>query len=56
MMMRGIAGMAIGIVLTIGARAIAETTNSSFSIVFTGLIIGGLIYTIIGFFRWIAGR
>lgn len=43
----------LGIVLTIVFQIVATATGSSFTVVFYGMTIIGIIYFIIGFFRWI---
>jgi hypothetical protein len=56
MMMRGIIAAVLGVILTVIAQAISDSTGSSFTVVFTGLIVVGVLYTIAGFFRWLVGR
>ena len=45
-----------GVVLTIVARVVATSLGASVTVVFTGLIIVGVVYAIVGFFRWIMKR
>jgi uncharacterized membrane protein len=56
MMLRGIIAVVLGIILTVIAQAIADSTGSNFTVVFTGLVVVGALYTIAGFFRWLVGR
>lgn len=46
----------LGIVLTIVVQIIASATGSSYTVIFYGLTIVGIIYAVIGFFRWITKR
>lgn len=46
----------LGIVLTIVVQVIASATGSSYTVIFYGLTIVGIIYFIIGLFRWITKR
>jgi len=55
-MVYGLILAAAGVILTIVAQAIATSLGASVTIIFTGLIIVGVIYAIIGFFRWIMRR
>lgn len=55
-MLYGIVLAVIGVIATVISNAIASSTGSSTYIVFTGLIIVGVIYAIWGFFRWITKR
>ena len=55
-MLYGIVLAALGVVLTVVSKVIAANTGSSYSVVFTGLIIVGAIYAIIGLFRLITKR
>lgn len=55
-MLYGIGLAVLGVILTIVAQVIAASTGSSFTIVFSGMIIIGIIYALIGLFRWITQR
>lgn len=46
----------LGIVLTVVVRFIADATGSSFTLIFPVMIIGGVIYMLVGLFRMIAKR
>jgi hypothetical protein len=54
MMTRGIVAAVLGLVLTIFFYAISGATG--FTVTFTSLIVGGIIYFLIGLVRFLAGR
>jgi hypothetical protein len=59
-MLRGVILVVGGIVLSLisysCASSVAENGGTGYYTIFTGAVVIGVIYTIIGFFRWILGR
>jgi len=55
-MMYGLLLAVAGVILTVVVRVIATSIGASYTIVFSGLIVVGIIYAIIGCFRWITKR
>lgn len=60
MMLRGVILVVGGIVLSLisysCASSVAENGGTGYYTIFTGAVVIGVIYTIVGLFRWIAGR
>ena len=60
MVLRGVILVVGGIVLSLisysCASSVAENGGTGYYTIFTGAVVIGVIYTIIGFFRWITGR
>jgi hypothetical protein len=60
MMLQGVILVVGGIVLSLisysCASSVAENGGTGYYTIFTGAVVIGVIYTIIGLFRWIAGR
>ena len=54
MMGRGIVATILGIVLTLVFYTFSGATG--FTVTFTGLIVGGIIYFLVGLVRFLAGR
>jgi len=55
-MLYGLLLAVVGVILTVVARVIATSLGASYTVVFSGLIVVGVIYAIIGFFRWVTKR
>jgi uncharacterized membrane protein len=55
-MVYGLVLAVVGVILTVVVRVIATSIGASYTIVFSGLIAVGIIYALIGFFRWIMKR
>ncbi len=64
---RGLRQMLVGVLLLVGgilassisysfASSAAQSGGTAYYTIFTGAIVIGAIYTILGFFRWIMGR
>ena len=64
---RGLRQMLVGVILVVGgilasvisysfASSAAQSGSTAYYTIFTGAIVIGAIYTIVGFFRWIMGR